>query len=354
MRTGGRARARRCRGVSSWPRCARRSGIRRGCGSSTRCGASAPEALCQCELLPLFDMSQPALAKHLKVLVGAGVIGTERRGLWAYYFLLPDAPQGASDMAELTDTAIREPSASATPPPRSAAPQAVLAAAPRRRRLRPRRAAARCSAATLYDAGETDAVPEAAVDASLGLRRADRRRRPARGRDGARPRLRRRRRRAHQRPPRRPDRPRDRARHDRRDARPGARATPPRRAWRTPSSSRATSRPIPLPDASVDVVISNCVINLAADKRVVLARGRARPAPRRPPRRLRRDRRPRHGRCHARRHAAVDRLHRRRADRGRVPHRADRRRPGRRRDPPDAPRPRARRLGDRARRQARR
>ena len=28
---------------------------------------------------------------------------------------------------------------------------------------------------------------------------------------------------------------------------------------------------IPLPEASVDVVISNCVINLAADKRVVLA-----------------------------------------------------------------------------------
>jgi ArsR family transcriptional regulator, arsenate/arsenite/antimonite-responsive transcriptional repressor len=53
--------------------------------------AAAPEAVCQCELLPLFDMSQPALAKHLKVLVGAGVIGTERRGLWAYYFVLPDA-----------------------------------------------------------------------------------------------------------------------------------------------------------------------------------------------------------------------------------------------------------------------
>src|SRR3954462_5466005 len=53
--------------------------------------AAAPEAVCQCELLPLFDMSQPALAKHLKVLVGAGVVGTERRGLWAYYYLLPDA-----------------------------------------------------------------------------------------------------------------------------------------------------------------------------------------------------------------------------------------------------------------------
>jgi ArsR family transcriptional regulator len=52
---------------------------------------AAPEAVCQCELLPLFDMSQPALSKHLKVLVGAGVIGTERRGLWAYYYVLEDS-----------------------------------------------------------------------------------------------------------------------------------------------------------------------------------------------------------------------------------------------------------------------
>jgi ArsR family transcriptional regulator len=52
---------------------------------------AAPEALCQCELKPLFEMSQPALSKHLKVLINAGVVGTERRGLWAYYFVLPDA-----------------------------------------------------------------------------------------------------------------------------------------------------------------------------------------------------------------------------------------------------------------------
>ena len=54
---------------------------------------AAPEAVCQCELLPLFDMSQPALSKHLKVLVGAGILATERRGLWAYYYLVPDATQ---------------------------------------------------------------------------------------------------------------------------------------------------------------------------------------------------------------------------------------------------------------------
>lgn len=55
---------------------------------------AAPEALCQCELLPLFDLSQQALSRHLKVLVSAGVIGTERRGLWSYYFLRPGALEG--------------------------------------------------------------------------------------------------------------------------------------------------------------------------------------------------------------------------------------------------------------------
>jgi ArsR family transcriptional regulator len=39
-----------------------------------------PEAICQCELLRMFDMSQAAVAKHLKVLVTAGVLASERRG----------------------------------------------------------------------------------------------------------------------------------------------------------------------------------------------------------------------------------------------------------------------------------
>src|SRR4051794_34326145 len=52
---------------------------------------AAPEAVCQCELVPLFDMSQPALSKHLKVLTGAGVLGSERRGAWTYYYLNDEA-----------------------------------------------------------------------------------------------------------------------------------------------------------------------------------------------------------------------------------------------------------------------
>src|SRR3954451_14031902 len=49
--------------------------------------AAAPEALCQCELVPLFDLSQPELAKHLKVLAAAGVICSEKRRLGTYYDL---------------------------------------------------------------------------------------------------------------------------------------------------------------------------------------------------------------------------------------------------------------------------
>jgi ArsR family transcriptional regulator, arsenate/arsenite/antimonite-responsive transcriptional repressor len=55
---------------------------------------ASPEAVCQCELRPLFEMSQPALAKHLKVLVGAGLLHTERRGLWAFYYVDPDSLNG--------------------------------------------------------------------------------------------------------------------------------------------------------------------------------------------------------------------------------------------------------------------
>jgi ArsR family transcriptional regulator len=47
--------------------------------------------VCVCELVPLFDVSQPTLSHHLKKLRDAGVVGVERRGLWAYYFVKPQA-----------------------------------------------------------------------------------------------------------------------------------------------------------------------------------------------------------------------------------------------------------------------
>ena len=47
--------------------------------------------VCVCELTPLFDVSQPTVSHHLKVLRDAGLVGVERRGLWAYYYVNPDA-----------------------------------------------------------------------------------------------------------------------------------------------------------------------------------------------------------------------------------------------------------------------
>ncbi|MBS1870627.1 MAG: helix-turn-helix transcriptional regulator [Actinobacteria bacterium] len=47
--------------------------------------------VCVCELEPLFDISQPTLSHHLRKLREAGILGVERRGLWAYYYVLPDA-----------------------------------------------------------------------------------------------------------------------------------------------------------------------------------------------------------------------------------------------------------------------
>ncbi len=67
----------------------------------------------------------------------------------------------------------------------------------------------------------------------------------------------------------RPDRPGDRPRHDPRDAR--ARAPEAADAGATNVEFvEGTIEAIPLPSSSVDVVISNCVINLAADKSAVL------------------------------------------------------------------------------------
>jgi ArsR family transcriptional regulator len=47
--------------------------------------------VCVCELVPLFDLSQPTVSHHLKVLRDAGIVASERQGLWAYYYVVPGA-----------------------------------------------------------------------------------------------------------------------------------------------------------------------------------------------------------------------------------------------------------------------
>ncbi len=52
--------------------------------------------VCVCELTPLFDIGQPTVSHHLKVLRQAGIVDSERRGLWAYYYVKPDATEELS------------------------------------------------------------------------------------------------------------------------------------------------------------------------------------------------------------------------------------------------------------------
>jgi ArsR family transcriptional regulator len=53
--------------------------------------------VCVCELVPLFDLSQPTVSHHLKVLRQAGIVSSERRGLWAYYYVNPGALEEVSE-----------------------------------------------------------------------------------------------------------------------------------------------------------------------------------------------------------------------------------------------------------------
>ena len=47
--------------------------------------------VCVCDLTAAFNLTQPTISHHLRVLREAGIIDCERRGTWVYYWLLPSA-----------------------------------------------------------------------------------------------------------------------------------------------------------------------------------------------------------------------------------------------------------------------
>ena len=47
--------------------------------------------VCVGELVPLFEVSQPTVSHHLKALRDAGIVGSEKQGLWVYYYVVPGA-----------------------------------------------------------------------------------------------------------------------------------------------------------------------------------------------------------------------------------------------------------------------
>src|ERR1700733_10072707 len=45
---------------------------------------------CVCDLTGAFDLTAPTISHHLKVLREAGLIGSQRRGTWVYYWINPE------------------------------------------------------------------------------------------------------------------------------------------------------------------------------------------------------------------------------------------------------------------------
>jgi ArsR family transcriptional regulator len=54
--------------------------------------------ICVCDLTPAFDLSQPTISHHLKLLRRAGLIDSERRGTWVYYRLVPETTDRLAEL----------------------------------------------------------------------------------------------------------------------------------------------------------------------------------------------------------------------------------------------------------------
>jgi ArsR family transcriptional regulator, arsenate/arsenite/antimonite-responsive transcriptional repressor len=61
-------------------------------------GATTP--VCICDFTAAFDLSQPTVSHHMAKLKAAGLVESERRGIWAYYRLRGDLPASVADLLD--------------------------------------------------------------------------------------------------------------------------------------------------------------------------------------------------------------------------------------------------------------
>ncbi len=63
--------------------------------------AQQPEPVCVCDLTPRFPQNQPTISHHLRLLREAGLIETEKRGIWSYYWATREGRQMLTAVAGL-------------------------------------------------------------------------------------------------------------------------------------------------------------------------------------------------------------------------------------------------------------
>lgn len=69
--------------------------------------ASHPDGeVCACELTEPLGLSQPTVSHHLKVMTTAGLLEREKRGVWAYYRMVPGALDGLAQLFTSTGAAV--------------------------------------------------------------------------------------------------------------------------------------------------------------------------------------------------------------------------------------------------------
>jgi ArsR family transcriptional regulator len=62
--------------------------------------AQQTEPMCVCYVEAAFALSQPTISHHLKVLREAGLVTTERQGVWIYYRLNRERFQALADFIQ--------------------------------------------------------------------------------------------------------------------------------------------------------------------------------------------------------------------------------------------------------------
>lgn len=60
--------------------------------------AHAGGEACVCDLQEGFDLSQPTISHHLKVLHQIGLLDRSKRGVWVYYKVRPEALEGLATL----------------------------------------------------------------------------------------------------------------------------------------------------------------------------------------------------------------------------------------------------------------
>lgn len=66
---------------------------------------AATGEVCVCDLTEPLGLSQPTVSHHLKTLVDAGLVRREKRGVWAYFSLVPGALGGLGRLLSTADAA---------------------------------------------------------------------------------------------------------------------------------------------------------------------------------------------------------------------------------------------------------